>query len=125
MYHPYESFEPVVKLIQTAAKDPDVVSIKMTLYRSGTNSPIVQALMQAAESGKQVTTMVELKARFDEENNLIWAKALENAGDHVIYGLPGFKVHAKATLITRRVDGKLKKYAHLATGNYNPQTAKF
>ena len=97
MYHPYESFEPVVKLIQNAAKDPDVVSIKMTLYRSGTNSPIVQALMQAAESGKQVTTMVELKARFDEENNLIWAKALENAGAHVIYGIPGFKVHAKAT----------------------------
>ena len=124
MYHPYESFEPVVKLIQSAAKDPDVVSIKMTLYRSGTNSPIVQALMQAAESGKQVTTMVELKARFDEENNLIWAKALENAGAHVIYGIPGFKVHAKATLITRRVDGKLKQYAHLATGNYNPQTAK-
>ena len=124
MYHPYESFEPVVKLIQTAAKDPDVVSIKMTLYRSGTNSPIVQALMQAAESGKQVTTMVELKARFDEENNLIWAKALENAGAHVIYGIPGFKVHAKATLITRRLDGKLKQYAHLATGNYNPQTAK-
>ncbi len=124
MYHPYESFEPVVKLIQSAAKDPDVVSIKMTLYRSGTNSPIVQALMQAAEMGKQVTTMVELKARFDEENNLIWAKALENAGAHVIYGIPGFKVHAKATLITRRVDGKLKQYAHLATGNYNPQTAK-
>ena len=124
MYHPYESFEPVVRLIQNAAKDPDVVSIKMTLYRSGTNSPIVQALMQAAESGKQVTTMVELKARFDEENNLIWAKALENAGAHVIYGIPGFKVHAKATLITRRVGGKLKQYAHLATGNYNPQTAK-
>ncbi len=124
LYHPYESFEPVVKLIQTAAKDPDVVSIKMTLYRSGTNSPIVNALMQAAEMGKQVTTMVELKARFDEENNLIWAKALENAGAHVIYGIPGFKVHAKATLITRRVDNGLKQYAHLATGNYNPQTAK-
>jgi len=124
LYHPYESFEPIVKLIQTASKDPEVVSIKMTLYRSGTNSPIVNALMQAAESGKQVTTMVELKARFDEENNLIWAKALENAGAHVIYGIPGFKVHAKATLITRRVDGKLKQYAHLATGNYNPQTAK-
>ncbi len=124
LYHPYESFEPVVKLIQTAAKDPDVVSIKMTLYRSGTNSPIVNALMQAAEMGKQVTTMVELKARFDEENNLIWAKALESAGAHVIYGIPGFKVHAKATLITRRTDGKLKQYAHLATGNYNPQTAK-
>lgn len=124
LYHPYESFEPVVKLIQIAAKDPDVVSIKMTLYRSGTNSPIVQALMSASESGKQVTVMVELKARFDEENNLIWAKALEQAGAHVIYGIKGFKVHAKAALITRRKAGKLKQYAHLGTGNYNPATAK-
>ncbi len=124
LYHPYESFDPVVKLIQTSAKDPDVVSIKMTLYRSGTNSPIVQALMSASESGKQVTVMVELKARFDEENNLIWAKALEKAGAHVIYGIKGFKVHAKATLITRRKNGKLKQYAHLGTGNYNPATAK-
>jgi len=124
MYHPYESFEPVVKFIQTASKDNDVVAIKMTLYRSGTNSPIVHALMQAAESGKQVTVMVELKARFDEENNLIWAKALEKAGAHVIYGIKGFKVHAKATLITRRKNGKLKQYAHIGTGNYNPSTAK-
>jgi len=124
LYHPYESFEPVVKFIQTASKDPDVVSIKMTLYRSGTNSPIVQALMNASESGKQVTVMVELKARFDEENNLIWAKALEKAGAHVIYGIKGFKVHAKATLVTRRKNGKLKQYAHLGTGNYNPSTAK-
>jgi polyphosphate kinase len=124
LYHPYESFEPVVKLIQTASKDPDVVSIKMTLYRSGTNSPIVQALMSASESGKQVTVMVELKARFDEENNLIWAKALEKAGAHVIYGIKGFKVHAKAALVTRRKNGKLKQYAHLGTGNYNPATAK-
>ncbi len=124
MYHPYESFEPVVKLIQVAAKDPDVVSIKMTLYRSGTNSPIVKALMDASESGKQVTVMVELKARFDEENNLIWAKALEKAGAHVIYGIKGFKVHAKAALVTRRKNGKLKQYAHLGTGNYNPSTAK-
>lgn len=124
LYHPYESFEPIIKLIQTAAKDPDVVSIKMTLYRSGTNSPIVKALMDASESGKQVTVMVELKARFDEENNLIWAKALEKAGAHVIYGIKGFKVHAKATLVTRRINGKLKQYAHLGTGNYNPSTAK-
>jgi len=124
MYHPYESFEPVVKLIQTAAKDPSVVSIKMTLYRSGTNSPIVKALMDASESGKQVTVMVELKARFDEENNLIWAKALEKAGAHVIYGIKGFKVHAKAALVTRRTNGALKQYAHLGTGNYNPATAK-
>jgi polyphosphate kinase len=124
LYHPYESFEPVVNLIQSAAKDPDVVSIKMTLYRSGTNSPIVQALMSASESGKQVTVMVELKARFDEENNLIWAKALEKAGAHVIYGIKGFKVHAKAALVTRRKHGKLKQYAHIGTGNYNPSTAK-
>jgi len=124
MYHPYESFEPVVTLIQVAAKDPDVVSIKMTLYRSGTNSPIVKALIDASESGKQVTVMVELKARFDEENNLIWAKALEKSGAHVIYGIQGFKVHAKAALVTRRKNGKLKQYAHLGTGNYNPATAK-
>jgi len=124
LYHPYESFDPVVQLIQTAAKDPDVVSIKMTLYRSGTDSPIVKSLMSASESGKQVTVMVELKARFDEENNLIWAKALEKAGAHVIYGIKGFKVHAKATLITRKKSGKLKQYAHIGTGNYNPATSK-
>ncbi|MFT7860114.1 MAG: RNA degradosome polyphosphate kinase [Sulfurimonas sp.] len=124
LYHPYESFEPIVKLLQSAAKDPDVVSIKMTLYRSGQNSPIVKALMDASESGKQVTVMVELKARFDEENNLIWAKALEKAGAHVIYGIKGLKVHAKAALVTRRINGKLKQYAHLGTGNYNPSTAK-
>lgn len=124
LYHPYESFEPIVKLIQTAAKDPDVVSIKMTLYRSGQNSPIVKALMDASENGKQVTVMVELKARFDEENNLIWAKALEKSGAHVIYGIKGLKVHAKAALVTRRKNGKLKQYAHLGTGNYNPATSK-
>ena len=124
LYHPYESFEPVVKFIQDAAKDPSVVSIKMTLYRAGTNSPIVKALMDASESGKQVTVMVELKARFDEENNLVWAKALENAGAHVIYGIKGFKVHAKAALVTKRVEGGLIQYAHLGTGNYNPTTAK-
>ena len=124
LYHPYESFEPIVKFLQLAAKDPDVVSIKMTLYRSGQNSPIVKALMDASESGKQVTVMVELKARFDEENNLIWAKALEKAGAHVIYGIKGLKVHAKAALVTRRKNGKLKQYAHLGTGNYNPSTAK-
>jgi polyphosphate kinase len=124
LYHPYESFDPIVELIQSASKDPNVVSIKMTLYRSGTNSPIVKSLIEASESGKQVTVMVELKARFDEENNLIWAKALEKAGAHVIYGIKGFKVHAKATLITRRKDAKLKQYAHLGTGNYNPATAK-
>lgn len=124
LYHPYDSFEPVIKLIDVASKDPDVVAIRMTLYRGGSNSPIVKSLIEAAESGKQVTVMVELKARFDEENNLIWAKALESSGAHVIYGIPGFKVHAKAALVTRRVSDGLKQYAHLGTGNYNPSTAK-
>jgi len=124
LYHPYDSFDPVVNFIQCAAKDNDVVSIKMTLYRSGTKSPIVKALIDASESGKQVTVMVELKARFDEENNLIWAKALEKSGAHVIYGIQGFKVHAKAALVTRRKNGKLKQYAHIGTGNYNPATSK-
>ncbi len=122
--HPYESFEPVVRFIQEAAKDPKVLSIRMTLYRIGKNSPIVQALIDAANNGKQVTAMVELKARFDEENNLIWAKALEEAGAHVIYGIPGFKVHAKITQVIRQSRGKLKIYQHYSTGNYNGTTAK-
>ncbi len=121
---PYESFDPVIKMIQDAARDPKVISIRMTLYRVGKNSPIVQALIEASNNGKQVTAMVELKARFDEENNLHWAKALEEAGAHVIYGIPGFKVHAKIAQVIRRVHGKLKIYQHLATGNYNESTAK-
>jgi len=121
---PYESFEPVVRFIQDAAKDPKVLSIRMTLYRVGKNSPIVQALIDAANNGKQVTAMVELKARFDEENNLIWAKALEDAGAHVIYGIPGFKVHAKIAQVIRKSNDKLKIYLHLSTGNYNEATAK-
>jgi len=124
MYHPYESFDPVVQLIQEAANDADVMSIRMTLYRSGSNSPIVKALIHAAETGKQVTVMVELKARFDEENNVIWAKALEKAGAHVIYGIPGLKVHAKLALVIRKEAGKLHYYTHVGTGNYNPSTAK-
>ncbi len=124
LYHPYESFEPVTKLLQTAAKDPKVLSIRITLYRVGTNSPIIQALIDAANNGKQVTAMVELKARFDEENNLIWAKALEDAGAHVIYGISGFKVHAKITQIIRQSSKGLKIYSHFATGNYNVSTAK-
>ncbi len=124
LYHPYESFDPIMKLIQQAAKDPDVFAIRMTLYRAGANSPIVNALTAAAESGKQVTVMVELKARFDEENNLIWAKQLEQSGAHVIFGIKGFKVHAKAALITKRVGDTLKQYAHIGTGNYNATTAK-
>ncbi len=124
LYHPYESFEPVTKLIQTAAKDPKVLSIRITLYRVGTNSPVIQALIDAANNGKQVTAMVELKARFDEENNLIWAKALEDAGAHVIFGISGFKVHAKITQIIRQSNNGLKIYSHFATGNYNVSTAK-
>ncbi len=121
---PYESFSPVVKFIQDAAKDPKVLSLRMTLYRVGKNSPIVQALIDASNNGKQVTAMVELKARFDEENNLIWAKALEEAGAHVIYGIPGFKVHAKIAQVIRKSNDKLKIYQHFSTGNYNESTAK-
>jgi len=125
LFHPYESFDPVLKLIKEASKDPKVISIRMTLYRVEKNSQIVQALIDAANEGKQVTAVVELKARFDEENNLHWAKALEQAGAHVVYGITGFKVHAKiAQVIRQEEDGKLKFYMHLSTGNYNGATAK-
>ena len=124
LYHPYESFEPVVKFIEEASKDSKVLAIRMTLYRVGTSSPIVKALVDASLRGKQVTVIVELKARFDEENNLVWAKALENAGAHVVYGITGLKVHAKIAQITKRVGKKLKHYVHIGTGNYNPSTSK-
>ena len=125
LFHPYESFDPVLRLIREASKDPKVVSIRMTLYRVEKNSQIVQALIDAANEGKQVTAVVELKARFDEENNLHWAKALEQAGAHVVYGITGFKVHAKiAQVIRQEEDGKLKFYMHFSTGNYNGSTAK-
>ena len=122
--HPYESFDPIVKFIQDSATDPDVVSIKMTLYRVGSNSPIVKSLINAAMQGKQVTAMVELKARFDEENNLVWAKKLENAGAHVVYGIKGLKVHAKLALVVKKVENQLKHYVHISTGNYNPASAR-
>jgi len=124
LYHPYDSFEPVVKFIQQAASDSDTLAIRMTLYRAGSKSPIVKALIDAARDGKQVMVLVELKARFDEENNLRWAKALEKAGAHVVYGIPGFKVHAKIAQVIKRKDGRLNSYVHLATGNYNPSTAR-
>lgn len=124
LYHPYESFDPVVRFIEEASKDPNTLSMRMTLYRVGKNSPIVKALIRAAEDGKQVTVLVELKARFDEENNLHWAKVLEDAGAHVIYGITGLKVHAKIAQITKRKGSKLQGYLHLGTGNYNPVTSR-
>ncbi len=124
LHHPYQSFEPTVRLIQQAAHDPDVVAIKMTIYRTGSNSDLVAALLAAAQAGKQVTVVVELMARFDEENNVQWANKLEAAGAHVVYGVFGYKIHAKMVLIVRREDGQLKRYAHLGTGNYHQGTSR-
>jgi polyphosphate kinase len=124
LHHPFDSFQPVVEFIRNAAHDPDVLAIKMTLYRVGRNSPIVQALLEGIEEGKQVSVVMELKARFDEESNIEWARALEREGVHVIYGLVGLKVHSKIALVVRREGDVMRRYVHLGTGNYNPQTAR-
>ena len=124
VHHPYETFEPVLEFVKQAARDPNVLAIKQTLYRVSDRSPIIASLLEAAQNGKQVMVLVELKARFDEENNINWAKKLENAGCHVIYGLVGLKTHSKITLVVRKEDDGIRRYLHLATGNYNDVTAK-
>jgi polyphosphate kinase len=124
LHHPYDSFAPVLDFLQAAARDPDVLAIKQTLYRVGRNSPVVEALLEAVGNGKQVAVLVELKARFDEESNIEWARSLENAGVHVVYGLLGLKTHSKIALVVHREAESMCRYVHLSTGNYNPVTGK-
>ncbi len=125
MHHPYDMFDPVVEFIRQSSVDPDVLAIKMTLYRVSGDSPIIRYLGRAAQNGKQVTVLVEVKARFDEQNNVHWARQLEKMGCHVIYGLIGLKTHCKLTLVVRREQGGIRRYMHMGTGNYNDVTAHF